>query len=228
MAAFVEPIENVPDNFLLKLNKYKSDILKLFDQLANTLNEKKQLTLIELTQVQERYEQSQITTEETAIHELEKNKATVLQSLAKVNNLVYQSTTDSIRKNLDVDIGVWRAKREELSDITVDMDVTCINEAIQNLCPVSVVVSCDYQCRKNPFKIVGKTGIGEGEYNWPRGVAIDDSDTIYVADRNNKRIQVLSIEGSYLREFGSSVLSSPHSLWYWIIACISLIAEITP
>ncbi len=45
----------------------------------------------------------------------------------------------------------------------------------------------------------GSTGTWYGEFNKPRGVALDNAGNIYVADQANNRIQVFSSTGSYLR-----------------------------
>ncbi len=49
----------------------------------------------------------------------------------------------------------------------------------------------------------GATGSGSGEFNKPRGVALDAADNIYVADQANNRIQIFDNTGGYLREIGS-------------------------
>lgn len=52
----------------------------------------------------------------------------------------------------------------------------------------------------------GSYGTGPGEFNVVHGIAIDANDNVYVADYNNKRIQVFDTTGNYQREmtgFGS-------------------------
>ena len=45
----------------------------------------------------------------------------------------------------------------------------------------------------------GSTGSATGEFNKPRGVALDAVGNIYIADQANNRIQVFDLTGSYLR-----------------------------
>jgi streptogramin lyase len=47
----------------------------------------------------------------------------------------------------------------------------------------------------------GSLGNGAGQFDTPHGVAVTPNNEIYVADRGNRRIQVLSTEGKFLRQF---------------------------
>ncbi len=49
----------------------------------------------------------------------------------------------------------------------------------------------------------GKTGTGNGQFTGTGGVAVDARGNVYVADRDNNRVQVFSASGSFLRKWGS-------------------------
>lgn len=49
----------------------------------------------------------------------------------------------------------------------------------------------------------GESGATNGKFRNPQGVAVSANGTIYVADSNNKRIQVLNSSGGFIRTFGS-------------------------
>ncbi len=51
-------------------------------------------------------------------------------------------------------------------------------------------------------KSFGKRGRGKGQFNYPYDVACDSTGKVYVADRNNHRIQVFTAEGKFLKMFG--------------------------
>src|ERR1044071_712841 len=52
------------------------------------------------------------------------------------------------------------------------------------------------------IKAWGKKGKGEGEFNLPHAIRIDSKGQLYVADRENDRIQVFDQNGKFLRQFG--------------------------
>ena len=68
----------------------------------------------------------------------------------------------------------------------------------------------NYATFLQPIVAVGKQGSAPGEFNGPRGVSIDtESGHIYVADMDNKRIQIFSETGDYLNQFGHQHLIRP-------------------
>ena len=68
----------------------------------------------------------------------------------------------------------------------------------------------NYTKLSKPLKVFGTFGKGKGEFSNPRGVVINhDNQRIFIADMSNSRIQVWSMEGDYLSEFGRDILQSP-------------------
>ena len=47
----------------------------------------------------------------------------------------------------------------------------------------------------------GKPGTAPGEFNLPHGVWVDKDDRVWVADRQNNRLQLFTTEGKYLNQF---------------------------
>jgi peptidylamidoglycolate lyase len=58
----------------------------------------------------------------------------------------------------------------------------------------------------------GKKGTAPGEFDLPHSVAVDAEGRVYVADRNNSRIQVFDGAGKFVQEWKSAELGRPWSL----------------
>lgn len=52
----------------------------------------------------------------------------------------------------------------------------------------------------NYIETWGRTGKGPGEFDLPHSLVFDDEGLLYIADRNNARIQVFDADGRYIRE----------------------------
>jgi uncharacterized protein (TIGR03663 family) len=52
-------------------------------------------------------------------------------------------------------------------------------------------------------RVWGEVGIGPGQFNHPRGVAVGPDGNTYVVDSDNHRVQVFDAEGALLRQWGS-------------------------
>jgi DNA-binding beta-propeller fold protein YncE len=57
----------------------------------------------------------------------------------------------------------------------------------------------------------GKKGAGPGEFDLPHAVRLDSKGNVYVADRENKRVQVFDPDGKFLRQFAEGV--APYGLF---------------
>jgi len=49
----------------------------------------------------------------------------------------------------------------------------------------------------------GSFGTGDGQFYWPKGIALDSNGNIYVVDTENNRIQKFNSSGIYQSQFGS-------------------------
>jgi hypothetical protein len=49
----------------------------------------------------------------------------------------------------------------------------------------------------------GSQGSGDGQFDYPSGIALDPSDNVYVVDRNLRRVQKFSPNGAFLGKWGS-------------------------
>jgi len=46
-------------------------------------------------------------------------------------------------------------------------------------------------------------GWGDGQFGWPKGVAVAPDGSVYVVDVNNYRIQKFTSEGAYVNQWGT-------------------------
>ena len=71
----------------------------------------------------------------------------------------------------------------------------------------------EYVGRENPVIKRCSIGSGNGEFIGPSGISIDrTTNEVFIADRINSRIQVLTTEGEYLRSFGTNHLKEPFGI----------------
>jgi DNA-binding beta-propeller fold protein YncE len=51
------------------------------------------------------------------------------------------------------------------------------------------------------LRVIGKTGTGPGEFRTPHGLVFDSQGRLVVVDRHNHRIQILTKQGKFIREY---------------------------
>jgi DNA-binding beta-propeller fold protein YncE len=51
------------------------------------------------------------------------------------------------------------------------------------------------------LRVIGKTGTGPGEFRTPHALEFDSQGRLIVADRHNHRVQILTKEGKFIREY---------------------------
>ena len=59
----------------------------------------------------------------------------------------------------------------------------------------------EYNSKGERVRQWGSAGTGPGQFRQPHGIAIDDQNVIYVADRINARLQRFDLDGKYLGEW---------------------------
>lgn len=58
----------------------------------------------------------------------------------------------------------------------------------------------------------GRPGKGPGEFNTPHAITVDGSGRVYVADRQNDRVQVFDARGEFLAQWKGAAIGRPYSL----------------
>ena len=71
----------------------------------------------------------------------------------------------------------------------------------------------DYAAFQQPVIAVGKRGTSPGEFNNPKGIAInEETNNIFITDSGNKRIQIFSETGDYLNQLTNDSIQSPYGI----------------
>jgi hypothetical protein len=71
------------------------------------------------------------------------------------------------------------------------------------------------------FGRTGAQGSGDGEFSWPRGIAVDSLDNVYVTDQGNFRIQKFTSSGTFVTKWGSEGTGDRQFKVPWDIAADS-------
>jgi len=58
----------------------------------------------------------------------------------------------------------------------------------------------------------GRPGTGEGEFNTPHAIDLDSNGNVYVADRENKRIQKFNADGTFIQSWSGNQMEYLYSL----------------
>ena len=61
------------------------------------------------------------------------------------------------------------------------------------------------------IKVIGKFGAGPGEFNQPHALAFDSAGRLFVGDRGNNRVQILTQEGAFIADWPQ--FSRPSGIW---------------
>ena len=51
--------------------------------------------------------------------------------------------------------------------------------------------------------VFGSPGAGDGQFNFPRRLAVDGAGNVFIADRNNNRIQKFTNDGTFVTTWGA-------------------------
>lgn len=64
-----------------------------------------------------------------------------------------------------------------------------------------------------PLEIWGEAGAADGQFNHPHGLAVDDDlDLVYVGDQENHRLQVFTLSGEFVRQWGDAQFAHIHDI----------------
>ena len=192
-----------------KLEALKLEILRTFDELSRNLVAHRDNLLSRLARIKEGHDRN-VELEE-AINQLRISKDNFLATMT--SNLVGASL-DAIKERLDGDIETKVANKVVVENLEF-VEFRCFSGKIRKAIEETDLIELvrEYVGRENPVIKRCKSGRGNGEFSIPRGISIDIiKNEVFIADRSNSRIQVLTTEGEYLRSFGTDHLKEPRGI----------------
>ena len=200
-----EPME-APVNEFAQFDRVATQITDTFEPLIRQLIERRDALLRELQELKDDYYTKE-TNRKAARLELLATQQHLQELSLKVNeNREYhQQATDIYKERIQQLETPTKLPLPSLSCPTLNKLRTAIAE-------FGEVKECklDYSLKKQPVLAVGKEGSNDNELDHATGLALDEvNQLIYIADWLNKRIQVVSFEGKFLKRFGQDILKEP-------------------
>ena len=203
----------VPTNPMAQFDSVATRIHQAFDPLIAQLIARRDALLLELSQLREDYSNKE-TTRRAAIQEIEtaQQQMQMLSLKVNINIPVHQKAADAFKQGL---------QQLETPTKLPCPHFTCptlhkLESLIAEFGEVIDWEAPDYSLKREPVLTAGKNGTGVNEL-LAIGLAIDESnELIYLADYWNKRVQIVSFKGDFIKPFGQDKLKVP-----WGIAITS-------
>ena len=183
-------------------------IKSTFNSLIKKLEERRDQLLVELHEMSSNYF-SKEETRKKQINDLDQLIAKI-QEASLEQNLIVDLQEQQIQKMKNV-----KGQFQQPTPIPLPhFDTSLLGDLLQKLEKFGSLqdVAPIYRTIVHPIRSIGKRGKGRVELNGPCDVAIDGKGNIFVADLWNSRIQLVSLEGQFIGEFGKGELSGPHSI----------------
>ena len=203
----------VPTNPIAQFDSVATRIHQKFHPLIAQLIARRDALLLELSQLREDYSNKE-TTRRAAIQEIETAQQQ-MQMFSLTKNIgirIHQQAADAYKLGLQQLETPTKLPCPYFTCLTLHK----LESLIAEIGEVIDWEALDYSLERKPVLTAGKRGTGSKELN-SRGLAIDESnELIYVADWGNKRVQIVSFKGDFIKRFGQYKLKAP-----WGIAITS-------
>ena len=197
---------NEPTNEFALFDRVATNITNTFELLIVQMTARRDALLRELQVMKENYITKE-TTRKSALEELTQQIG--LFSLKVNENRDFQQlTTDLFRQRIEHLETPTQLPLPSFSRPTLSHLQTQIAEFGE-----MKEWKLDYSLKKRPVIAVGKEGEANDGLYLPRGLALDEpNQLIYIAERYNSRIQVVSLTGEFLKRIGQEILLKPQGI----------------
>ena len=198
----------VDEGVLETFERMEGNILTTFAKLIGRVTKRRAVLIVQLRQKKKEFLKREL------IHKKEKKE---------LENLIKEMTEFSIKENRIIqlrenEVSVLKLKLTELEEKMQKIKPFFDNEGLESLLKSTkefgfVKMKDDtYGNKTTPIRTIGRRGTEKGELDTPHGIAINKKQNIYIADHGNSRIQIFSMEGKFVNEFGKGDLSSPYAI----------------
>ena len=197
---------NVTTNPFAQFDSVAARIHQAFGPLIAQLIARRDALLLELSQLREDYSAKE-ETRRAAIQEIEQaqQQMQLLSLKVNINIPLHQQANEVYREGLEQLETPTKPPCPYFQCPTLHTLESLISEfgkVLEWNIPV-------YSLKKEPVLTAGKRGTGPKQLK-PAGIAIDETDKLmYIADCGNKRVQIVSFEGEFVRGFGQDKLRRP-------------------
>ena len=198
-----EPIAAAVNEFA-QLDRVATRIMDTFESLIRQLIERRDTLLRELQDLKDNYLTKESTRKAAREELLETQQHIQELSLKENENKQYHQQASDIYKE--------RIQQLETPTLLPLPFFSCptLNELTTAIAEFGDVTKLDYSLKKQPVIAVGEMGTADNELLYPIGIALDEiNQHIYIVDGGNRRIQVVSFEGKFLKRFGQDILKEP-------------------
>ena len=197
---------NQPLNNFQQFDAVSTQILQTFETLINQLIARRDALLHKLSQLREDYTNKE-TTRLEAIRELEKTRKQLEEMSLRVNKniSIHQQATQLYQEGLDN----LQTPTKLLYPLFQCQILKTLQSAVSEF---GDVIGCEvpnYSLKKEPILTAVKKGKGEKELDAMALFFDEYTQQIYIADCDNKRVQIMSLQGEFITRFGQDVLQLP-------------------
>ena len=198
------------ENFNTMIEKLKRSVIETFEELSQTLEKRKQDLLSRLSAMKSAYENNCQLDE--AIEQLRIAKESAVSAIR--SNLLGEDL-DWVKVGFDDKIRLKEKMKVSSINNTNHLEFLCLSDQIRRGIEETDIIELipEYIGRENPILKTCLRGSKHGAFQNARGVAIDKfTNEVYIADKSNRRIQVMSANGYFLRSFGEDQLGAVHGV----------------
>ena len=181
-----------------KLEQMTNEVVQMFDELIQYLVSRRNILLNRLDEIREKFR-------------MDSDFAKAIKEVMEMKDGLKSNLLASLDKAFDEEIRVYENAKLYKENLKF-VEFRCYSEKIRKAIDEIDLyqLSPEYFGRENPVLTACYEGNRNGELYNPAGIALDRArNEVYVCDKGNNRIQVLSTIGECIRQFGGDYLTEP-------------------